>query len=237
MKSIIFLLFILALSIFAYIKQDDVVDILVGQQKGQELIIEDKQAMYGNDYKEEKTENEVENYSDFQNSRSLEDDFNKDLTSEKDVQEVENQNETGRENELIEEVLGFENFESQKLNLTFFDEYKFQEVESSLVNILKNDTKIGEITIIEDIQESSIENYFKNQSFDLIQDANKQGVYIENFEQSFFEESFKLIGFKGLKLYDYYFLRKNSSILIFKIQSGSNSESFEKVIVSSVRLK
>lgn len=237
MKSIILLLLLLLLSIFAYIKQDDVVDFLVGQQKGHELIIENKQAMYGDDYKQEKTENVVENYSDFQNSRSLDDDFNKDLTSEKDAQEVESQNETGRENELITEVLGFENFESQKLNLTYYAGLNFLEVESSLIDILKSDQKVGEITLIADIQESSIESYFKNQTFDLIQDANKQGVYVENFDQSFFEESFKLIGFKGLKVFDYYFLRKNSSILIFKIQSDSNSENFEKVVVSSVRLK
>ncbi|MBI95646.1 hypothetical protein CL656_00635 [bacterium] len=230
MKSIIFLLLLLSLSIFAYIKQDDVIDFLVGEEKNQEVQIE-------NITKVDTRSEHKDEFLDFQNSRSLDDDFNKDLTSEKDVQEVENQNETGRENELIKEVLGFENFESQKLNLTYYAGLKFLEVESSLINILKDDQKVGEITLIEDIQESNIESYFKKQSFDLIQDANKQGVYVENFDQSFFEESFKLIGFKGLKIYDYYFLRKNSAILVLKIQSDSNSENFEKVVVSSVRLK
>ena len=230
MKSIIFLLLLLSLSIFAYIKQDELVDVLVGEEKNQEVQIE-------NNIKIESESESRDEFLDFQNSRSLDDDFNSDLAPETNDKIIETQLEMGRENQLIQEILSFKNFESQALNLTYYDELNFVEVERSLIDIIENEQKVGEITLIENIQESSIESYFKNQSFDLIQDANNQGVYIDAFEQSFFEETFKLVGFKGLKYYDYYFFRKNTEIVMLKIESKSRDLNFEKVIISSLRLK
>jgi len=236
MKSIVFLLFMLVISIVAYINQDDVVDFLVGPKKGQELIIEDKQAMYGNEYREEKAEDEADNYLDFQDSRSLDDDFNINPKDE-NLKDSDIEDSNSRDNQIIENILGFTSYESNKLKLTTYEKFGFEEVESSLIKILSEDIQVGEITIIEDVKEAKINGYFKNQSFNLIQDANKQGVYPESFDQSFFEESIKLAGFKGLKKFDYYLMKKDSQILIFKLESSSNLENFEKVIISSARLK
>ena len=235
MKSIVFLLLILVISIVAYINQDDVVDFLVGPKRGQELIIEDKQAMYGDDYKKEKTE-EAENYLDFQDSRSLDDDFNIN-THDDNLKDSDIEDSSNRDNQIIENILGFKSYESNKLKLTTYEKFGFEEVESSLIKILSEDIQVGEITIIEDVKEEKINDYFKKQPFNLIQDADKQGVYPESFEQSFFEESIKLVGFKGLKKFDYYLMKKDSQILIFKLESSSNLENFEKVIISSARLK
>ncbi|MBT6293333.1 hypothetical protein HOJ01_00835, partial [bacterium] len=127
MKSIIFLLLLLSLSIFAYIKQDELVDVLVGEEKNQEVQIE-------NNIKIESESESRDEFLDFQNSRSLDDDFNSDLAPETNDKIIETQLETGRENQLIQEILSFKNFESQTLNLTYYDELDFVEVERSLIH-------------------------------------------------------------------------------------------------------
>ena len=84
MKSIIFFCSLLVISIFAYINQDDVVDFLVGPQKGQEAqLLKISKLCMGMNI-ETRSEDEAENYLDFQDSRSLDDDFDINPKAEKD---------------------------------------------------------------------------------------------------------------------------------------------------------
>ena len=244
MKSIVLLLFLLAVSIFAFIKQDEVVDVFMGPRFENQNKIEDNpeiQNEINNQAKEEsvtqdQSSNEQDlNYLDFKSERSLDEDFKiniKDISIKEENLRVKDET----TDEFINQVLDLKKFESNNLILTNYSELKFVEIEPQLIEILKDD-KIGEITVLKDIQESTILDYFKTQSFNLIQDADSQGVYIENFEQSFFDESFKLISFQGIDIYDYYLLKKDSTIVIIKILSQEKDSNFEKIIVSSIRLK
>ena len=248
MKSIVLLLFLLAISIFAFIKQDQVVDVFMGPRlesqetvtQTQESLNKDNNEISKENLSVDNTKEQDFNYLDFQSERSLDEDFKINLKDESIEKEISNSNlKEETTDDFINKVFDLKNFESKNIVLTNYSEYKFLEIEDQLIEILKadEDLKVGEITLLKDIKESSVSEYFKTQTFDLIQDADNQGVYVENFEQSFFTESFKLIGFQGLDIYDYYLLKKDSKIVILKILSEEKDENFEKIIISSIRLK
>lgn len=241
MKSIIFLLFILLISIFAYINQDAVVDVLLGLESNSKSTSQTQEIRELEEeviLESENGNSENTDFLKFQNSRSLDDDF----TQKDPMLEINDSSDLGGQtfennSQTIDEILGFKNFESKLLKLTYYQEYEFSEITSELIDIKRQGNKVGEITIVQNVEDSNIETYFENQDFNFISDADKQGVYPENFEQAFFDESLKFLNFSGLKSFDYFILKKNSKIVILKIESAQKDKNFEKVILSSLRLK
>jgi len=254
MKSIIILLFLLLISLLAYINQDSILDRYMNNPIDSEVNVEQlpEQESVSLESDEIKSESKNQNLDNFQTSQNLDEDFqssvNQDveLNAQDETEPKPNENQETTQEEIsiennnsdqINRSLNLQRFESELINFTYSEGLEFRSKTPKSIEIFKDENLVGAIVIDSILEGESIENYFKNASFDLITEAFNQGIYPKSFNQSFSIEALEFNNFVGISNFDYFVIREPNKISILYLESKYVDANFREIVLSSINLR
>ncbi len=260
MKSIIFLFLLLIVTIFAFIKQDQVIDTLLGTSESTQVEVKDEiENVSENEVEGEDTQDDISTPTvesklqeaqisdELEKNRDLDADFELVGDTEEESEGVsENENEVEGEGESIatsevptnvQDILDNKKFTSENLSFTYSPEFSYAEKTANLIEIYKEDTLIGNIQVVTLDTDESLESFFSKSDLDILSLAASQGVYPVEFSQSFVDKALKLERFLGLEYLNYYILKDGLRIIICNIESSYDNDAFAKVTISSINPK
>jgi len=256
MKSIIILLFLLLISFLAYINQDAILDRYMNSTIDSEVNLEQlpEQESEPLESAEIKSESPNQNLDNFQTSQNLDEDFQSSVKqdieldsqddSESEINPNDNQEISKEEfsvennnSDQINRSLNLQRFESELINFTYSEGLEFRSKTPKSIEIFKDENLVGAIVIDSILEGESIENYFKNASFDLITEASNQGIYPKSFNQSFSSEALEFNNFVGISNFDYFVIREPNKISILYLETKYVDTNFREIVLSSINLK
>ena len=240
MKSIIFLLVLLVLSIAAYLNQDAILDGYV--EKPVETQVSDIQSKKVSVEENTTDENTSEfNLTNFENSRNLDSDFIKTESSDDqantELEDLNLPNDDSIKNDQLKRTFELQSFNNDMMSFSYEKIFEISVKNEKGLEILKDGNLVGTIVVDTINEDESVIDYFENSNFDLISESSNQGVYPNDFNQSFSLESFVVRGFLGISNFDYFVLREREKIAIIHLESKYVDDNFEKITISSFNIK